>query len=214
MVGHLRRGQQRVQRHHHQAGAHQAEVGEQELRDVRQLDRDLRSRSETEPQQVAGDQTGHLLDLRVADAGLTHDDAGLVGVGRRRLVQHGGEVEAQVRSWGVSWTWELWIPSSRFAGQAGVVEAGGSDLTAELWDACDAALSSRLAYSDGVHRAGRLWPCRSSGPSRAEPRRSDLRRVGASAACRSGGATPALTAGGRHPSDVRSRRRRCADPGR
>jgi predicted nucleic acid-binding protein len=29
-----------------------------------------------------------------------------------------------------------------------VVEETGSDLAAELWDACDAALSSRLAYSE------------------------------------------------------------------
>ncbi len=98
LICHLVRCEQGVQRHHDQAGSHGAEVGEEELRDVRQLHRDLRPGVQTEAQQVSGNQPGHVLDLGVGQGPVTDDHAWLVRVGQHRLVQHRREVEAQGRS--------------------------------------------------------------------------------------------------------------------
>jgi hypothetical protein len=52
VVGDLGRPQQRVQRHHDQPGLEDAEVGEQELRQVRQLHGDLVAALEAEPSRL------------------------------------------------------------------------------------------------------------------------------------------------------------------
>jgi len=64
----------------------------------------------------------------------------------------------------------LYLDSSAFVKL--VVEEDGSDLAAALWDGCDAAVSSRLAYPEV--RAALCRACSSPGPRRSSSCRGDM----------------------------------------
>ena len=86
--------QERVERHHHQARLHDAEVGEHELGQVGQLHGHLVAGLEVEGEEAGGHPARQLVDLLVGQRDVPHVDEGLVGGGLGRLPQHRRQVEA------------------------------------------------------------------------------------------------------------------------
>ncbi len=94
LVGDLGRFQQRVQRHHDQAGLEDGEVAEQELGQVRQLHGHPVAPAQPGPEQGAGYPPGNLVNLGIAEGQVADVAERVAGLGGTGLAQHGGQVEA------------------------------------------------------------------------------------------------------------------------
>ncbi len=94
----LRRLEQHVHRHHDAAGLEYAEVGDDELRDVRQLQTDPVARREAGRREAGRDPVGQLVELRIAELAVAQDHRRLARRPPGRLPQHHREVEIHHRS--------------------------------------------------------------------------------------------------------------------
>src|SRR5581483_3647842 len=86
--------QQRIERHHDRTGLENREVGEQKVRQVGQLDRDLVAAAHTEVAQTGGDPTRDVVDLGVAECLLGDVAKRLVWMCVAGFAEHDREVKA------------------------------------------------------------------------------------------------------------------------
>ena len=93
VVGDLVGRQEHVERHHRAAQVMRCEIGDGELRHIRQHERDVLAALDAELGHAAGELLGIAVQRLVGERGRPDDERGLLGIDRRAVAQQGGKVQ-------------------------------------------------------------------------------------------------------------------------